>query len=105
MMDLWLRDTWIMAATAAAAVLVVLPVQLLLCFKAKKLLFKLLPAILLAASVVVFCAMMVFARDWSALLYVILAFFSGVLLLFCGIAWGIWAIARLLKKEPAGGCR
>ena len=104
MMDLWLRDTWIMAATAAA-VLIVLPVQLLLCFKAKRLFFRLLPAALLAAAVIIFGAMMVFARDWSALLYVILAFFSGALLLFCGIAWGIWAIARLLKKEPTGGCK
>ena len=99
MTDLWLRDTWIIAATTAAAILVVLPVQLLLCFKAKKLLVQLLAAILLAASVVIFCAMMVLARDWSALIYVILAFFSGALLLFDGIGWGIWAIARLFTKE------
>jgi len=35
-------------------------------------------------------------RDWSALVYIVFAFFAGVMLISSGIAWGIWAI---LKKK------
>ena len=99
MVDLWVRDTWIAALIAISTVFVVLPIQLVLCFKAKKRLIKLLPTAVFAVATIVFYILMITAKDWSALVYVILAVFFGVLLLFCGIAWGIWAVLRLVKKK------
>ena len=49
MVDLWARDTGIMLIITLPAVLVVLPLQLLLCFKARRRWVKRLPAILFAA--------------------------------------------------------
>lgn len=99
MVDLWVRDTWIAALITVSAVFVVLPIQLVLCFKAKKRLIKLLPTAVFAVAMIAFYIMMITAKDWSAFVYVILAVFFGVLLMFSGIAWGIWAIARLVKKK------
>lgn len=99
MVDLWVRDTWIAALITISAVFLVLPIQLVLCFKAKKRLIKLLPMAVFAVATIVFYIMMLTAKEWSALVYVILAVFFGVLLLFSGIAWGIWAVVRLVKKK------
>lgn len=99
--DLWLRDTAIMAAMTAAALLVVLPLQLVLCFKAKKRLFRRLPTILLAAATLILYVMAITARDWSGLAYIICAVFAGVLLFFSAIAWGIWALIKYAKQKKA----
>ena len=99
MVDLWVRDTWIAALITVSAVFVVLPIQLILCFKAKKRLIKLLPTAVFAVATIAFYIMMITAKDWSAFEYVILAVFSVVLLMFSGIAWGIWAVLRLVKKK------
>ena len=102
MVDLWVRDTWIAVLITVSAVFVVLPIQLVLCFKAKKRLIKLLPTAVFAVAMIVFYIMMLTAKDWSALVYVILAVFFGVLFLFSGIAWGIWAVLRLVNKKKCG---
>lgn len=99
MFDLWVRDTEITALITATAVLAVLPIQLILCFRAKKRFIKLLPAVVFGVMALVFYVIAITSRDWSALIYVIIAIFSGVLLLFSGIAWGIWAITRLFRKK------
>ena len=99
MFDLWVRDTGITVLIAASAILIVLPLQLVLCFRAKKLFFKLLPAVLLAVAAVTFWVLMRTAKDWSALVYLIFAVFSGVLLIFSGIGWGIWGISGFVKRK------
>jgi len=105
MFDLWVRDTEITVWFAVSAVLIILPIQLILCFKAKRLLVKLLPVALLAVTTIIFSALMLTARDWTAFGYAILAVFYGVLLLFGAIAWGIWAIAKQVKRKKATkGC-
>ena len=97
--DVWSRDIEITTLIAVSSILVVLPIQLLLCFKAKKLFFRLLPSFVLTASTIIFFTMMRLATDWDALGYAILFVFSGVLLIFSGIAWGIWAIINLIKNK------
>lgn len=79
--------------------LTVLAIQLLLCFKVKILFFRLLPSFVLTASTIIFFTMMRLATDWDAIGYAILFVFSGVLLIFSGIAWVIWAIVKLIKKR------
>ncbi len=101
-MDITIRDIDVTTVIAVSAVLVVLPIQLLLCFKVKKLLLRLLPTMLLAVTTVVFFAMMATAKDWDAIGYAILGVFSGVLLIFSGIGWGVWAVALFIRKKKQG---
>lgn len=85
--------------TVSLILLTVLAIQLLLCFKVKILFFRLLPSFVLTASTIIFFTMMRLATDWDAIGYAILFVFSGVLLIFSGIAWVIWAIVKLIKKR------
>ena len=52
--DIWIRDLDFTTLIAVFSVLIVLPIQLLLCFKAKKLFLKLLPLFILTATTVFF---------------------------------------------------
>ena len=99
---MWIRDIEVTTLIAITSVLVVLPIQLLLCFKVKPVFLRLLPTILLTATTVFLFAMMTTSRDWDAIGYAVLGVFSGVLLIFSGIGWGIWAIVRCIKKKSYG---
>ena len=101
MFDVWVRDTEITTLIIGVSFLMVLPGQLLLCFKAKKRLVKLLPALLLTAAMLTFFLLMKLATDWSAIGYAILAVFAGEMLFCNGIAWGIWAIIRFRQKKKS----
>lgn len=100
---MWIRDIEVTTLIAIASVLVVLPIQLLLCFKVKPVFLRLLPSILLTGTTILLFAMMAASRDWDAIGYAVLGVFSGVLLIFSGIGWGIWAIVRCIKKKKSYG--
>ena len=102
MFDIWIGEVDSTTLFVIAAVLFVLPLQPLLCFKAKKLLVKLLPSIFLIAAVIFFFAMMFVAQDWDAVGYAILGALSGALLVISGIAWAIWAIVIGARKRKGG---
>ena len=99
MFDLWIGDTEITVFLIGAAVFIVLPLQLFLCFRAKNLLVKFLPAILFALAAVAFGIMIFMVKDWAAIGYAMLAVLSCVMLLFSGAAWGIWAVIHFIKKK------
>ena len=101
--DMWIRDIEVTTLIAITSVLVVLPIQLLLCFKVKPVFLRLLPSILLTGTTILLFAMMATSRDWDAIGYAVLGVFSGVLLIFSGIGWGIWAIVRCIKKKKSHG--
>ena len=96
---MWIRDIEITSLIAISSVFVVLPIQLLLCFKFKPVFLRLLPSILLTGTTILLFAMMAASRDWDAIGYAVLGVFSGVLLIFSGIGWGIWAIVRCIRKK------
>ena len=97
--DMWIRDVEITSLIAISSVLVVLPIQLLLCFKVKPIFLRLLPSILLTGTTILLFAMMAASRDWDAIGYAVLGVFSGVLLIFSGIGWGIWGLVALIRKR------
>ena len=101
--DMWIRDIEVTTLIAITSVLVVLPIQLLLCFKVKPVFLRLLPSILLTGTTILLFAMMAASRDWDAIGYAVLGVFSGVLLIFSGIGWGIWAMVRCIKKKKSYG--
>ena len=97
--DMWIRDVEVTTLIAISSVLVVLPIQLLLCFKVKPIFLRLLPSILLTGTTILLFAMMAASRDWDAIGYAVLGVFSGVLLIFSGIGWGIWGLVALIRKR------
>ena len=77
-----------------ASAITTLILQLLLCFKAKKIFIKLLPIALLIVSTIVFYVCSASINGWDGLGYLFFALLSFGLLFVCGIGWGIWAIVR-----------
>ena len=77
-----------------ASVIATLVLQLLLCFKAKKIAVKLLPVALLMVSTAVFSIFSAVVNGWDGLGYLFVAVLSFSLIVVCGVAWGIWAMAR-----------
>ena len=93
-----LRDLEIYAVMFLPAILVSLPIQLWLCFKAKRIIVKFIPTVLFAAAFAVFICLKSNSTDWDALAYGIMAVFIGVQLVFDLLAWVIWALRCFVRK-------
>lgn len=76
------------------SVITTLTIQLILCFKVKRIFIKLLPIALLIVSTIVFFICCTSVNGWDALGYLFFALLSFGLIFVCGIGWGIWAVAK-----------
>ena len=77
----------------------VLPLQLLLCFKARRVAVRLIPTILFPLISVAFLVPTLTVTGWDSLGYLffmILAVFAWVI---DGVAWGIWGMWRHIQKH------
>ncbi|WP_300297810.1 hypothetical protein [uncultured Intestinimonas sp.] len=101
MFDVWMGDIELTTAILIFSVIVLLPVQLLLCFKAKSKAIRLLPVMVLSIATIIFAVMSVAITGWDGLGYVFLAIFTGFMLLMCGMGWGIWWIVKRKKQSKA----
>ena len=99
MFDVWMGDIELTTAVLIFSLVVLLPIQLLLCFKVKSKAIRLLPIILLSIPTLIFIVMSTTTQGWDGLGYIFLAFFTGFMMLICGVGWGIWAISKLIKKK------
>jgi len=99
MFEVGIGDIELIKAVFVLSVVVLLLIQLLLCFKVKNKVIRLLPAILLSIFTIFFVAMASTATDWENLGYIFPVIFIGFMWLVCGMAWGIWAIIKLVKKK------
>ncbi len=98
MFDLWLGDIELTTLSLIFSVLL-LPLQLLLCFKCKHKLLRLLPVMLLVLPTVCFLILSATVKGWESLGYLLLAVLTGLMLLVCGLGWGIYGIARWIKRK------
>lgn len=99
MFDVWMGDVELTTLVLVFSLVVLLPVQLLLCFRVRSRKIRLLPVIVLAIPTIVFTLMSFAISGWDGLGYIFLAIFAGFMLLVCGVGWGIWAIAGLIKRR------
>lgn len=99
MFDVWIGDIELTTVVLIFSITILLPVQLLLCFKVKSKAIRLLPVILLSIPTLIFIGMAIAIPGWDGLGYVFLAIFTGFMMFMCGIGWGIWAIAKLIRKK------
>ena len=102
MFDIWIGDVELTALTLIISLVLLLPVQLLLCFKVKNRYIRLLPLIILSLLTVTFVFLSISTLGWDGLGYTFLAIFAGFMLFICGAAWGIWAVVKLRKRSKGG---
>ena len=101
MFDVWLGGIELTTFVIIFSALVLLPIQLLLCFKVRSRLIRLVPVMLLSVLVVIFAVLSYVVIGWDAIGYLFLAIFAGMMLAACGIGWGIRAIATLMKRQQS----
>ena len=99
MFDIWMGDIELTTAVLIFSIIVLLPAQLLLCFRVKSKIIRLLPIILFAILTLIFIIMATTAQGWDGLGYMVLAIFTGFMMLICGVAWGIGAIIKHTQKK------
>ena len=93
-MENWYLEIDYPTIVVFVSVIATLILQLLLCFKAKKIFIKLLPITLLIVSTIVFSICSASINGWDGLGYLFFALLSFGLILVCSIGWGVWAIIR-----------
>ncbi|MBQ8237610.1 MAG: hypothetical protein IJZ39_05645 [Oscillospiraceae bacterium] len=99
MLDIWFGEIELTTLVLLLTLFVVLPVQIFLCFRVKHLFARLLPVLLLSALLLICIAAGMTHSGWDTLGYTLLATLTGLMLLPCGIVWGIWAIVQSYKKK------
>ena len=99
MFDVWCGDINFTTLILMVSIVIILPVQLLLCFTVKSRAIRLLPIIILSVLIGIFVIMAITINDLRAVGYVLLAVYAGFMTFACGIGWGIWAIAKKIKKK------
>lgn len=77
----------------------ILALQLLLCFRVKKTVLKLVPAALLLIAEAVFVILMHTTSGWDAPVYAIFAIVFGIFLFACGTGWAVWFLVRFIQKK------
>lgn len=103
MFDFWLGDINIAPVLLVFTGFVVLPVQLLLCFRGRSRICKLLPVILLTGMITAAILAAFLSTGWAVLGCIVAAVYLMIMLLVCGIAWGIWALVRWKRQKSLGG--
>ena len=93
-MGKWHLEIDFPAVVVFVSVIATLILQLMVCFKVKKIFLKLLPMALLVVSTIVFSICSASVNGWDGLGYLFFALLSFGLLFVCGIGWGVWAIFR-----------
>lgn len=99
MFDVWVNGMELTVAFLVFTILILLPVQLLLCFKVKSKVIRLLPVILLSIPTLFFIYKAIISTGWDNLRYIFPTIFTGFMLIMCGIGWSIWGITKLIKKK------
>lgn len=98
MFDVWLNDIELTEVIINVSVVLVIALQVLLCFKVKKVVIKLLPIIILLIVAAFLLVMAQFSSGWDNLGYLILAIFVGIMLLACAIGWIVWLVTKVVGK-------
>ena len=96
MFDVWFGKVELTELIVYFSVLILIPIQLSLCFKANNKALRLLPIGILSLLLVIFLCMIQLAPGWDGIGYAILAMFAGILLVACSISWGIWLAAKII---------
>lgn len=80
------------------ALLVVFPIQILLCFKVKKLWLKLIP-IIVSVVLTIACVVMHFiATGWDALGWLFFVIYGVSSIIICTLGWLTWFVLKKFRR-------
>lgn len=98
MFDVCLNDTNLTVLVIMISAVLFLSIQLLLCFRIKCLIIRLLPLIILFVTAAVFILITLPATGWTGLYYILFAIYAAIALFMCGLGWAVWFIVSRLHK-------
>lgn len=101
MFDIWVGDVELTSLVVQLSVVAVLPIQLLLCFRARSRWLRLFPVLLSTVLTALLLLLAYRAQDWDALGYIFFALLTGCMLILSGIGWGIWGLSRFFQKRAS----
>ena len=101
MFDMWYGNIELTTLTLIISFVVILPVQLMLCFRVKSRTVRLLPVVILSSVTAILLVAALIVQGWEGLGYAIWAIFTGFMLFMCGVGWGIWRIANRKKQSKS----
>ncbi len=90
----WYFEIDFPAIITFVSVISTLILQLMLCFKVKRIIIKLLPIALLIVSTITFSICSASINGWDGWGYLFFALLSFGLIFVCGIGWGVWAFIK-----------
>ncbi len=98
MFDIWLGDINFTVLIIIFSICVVFPIQLLICFKTKSLLSRIMLPIIFVIAAIIFYIIGATGTEWGYLIYVFFSIYAVGMAVICGLALAIWAIIRKTKK-------
>ena len=81
-----------------SAIFIFFPLQLLFCFKMKKIWIKLIPLVLSGLITITFALIMLFSTGWGKLGWLLMCIYSLASIIFCGISWLIYILIKVTSK-------
>lgn len=99
MFDIWWGDINLAVLVPVLSSFILLPVQLLLCFKVESLFFRLFPIGFLGVSGGWFFFLYLNVTGWDGLGYGVFAIGAAFLMFVCALGWGIWGLYLWRRKR------
>ena len=101
MFDIWYGDIPVTNLIIVFSLIVILPIQILICFKAKSIFVRFIPIIILATAVLMWIVLSFAVAGWDGLLYLFFAIYMLFMIFVCAVGWGIWALIKykLTKRK------
>lgn len=94
MFDIWYGDIPVTNLVIVFSLIVILPIQILIFFKAKSMFVRFIPIMILAAMVLMWIVLSFAVVGWEGLLYLFFAIYMLFMIFVCGIGWGVWALIK-----------
>ncbi len=93
----WLEQ-YLAEIILVAGILITFAVQMLLCFKLKRVWLRLIPVYTSVLYAIGCFILMAIAKDMMLLVYLIFFLHSLAVLAACGCAWILWAFVKLIRR-------
>ncbi len=99
MFDVWIDDINLTFVILLFSAFVILPLQLLLCFKVRPLWIRLIPTVLFCTISVISFILTMTITGWDVLFWLIILIYSLFASVVCALAWIICALINLGKAK------
>lgn len=101
MFDAYIGEVNLGVAALSLSVVLVLPLQIVLCCKVRERLVRLLPAVLSAVGTAACVLLADGAQDWEGVFYALFACYCAMLLGASALGWLIWVLARAWRRRSS----